>query len=49
MHFDFENGINPFNNPENDKLGAYKGGGYVRRWGKDYMVYLNPTPYQVEI
>lgn len=48
MFFKFENGVNPFCNPNKDKLGAYVDGGYIREAGSIYLIYLNPVPLQID-
>lgn len=48
MSFEFENGINPFCDPDKDKLGAYADGGYIRDAGSLYLIYLNPTPLKID-
>lgn len=47
--FEFENGVNPYQNPEEDKLGAYKDGGHVKNAGPYWtLLYLNPKPLQIK-
>lgn len=48
MRFKFENGVNPFCDPNKDKLGAYVEGGYLRDAGSLYLIYLNPTPLEID-
>ena len=48
MRFKFENGVNPFCDPNKDKLGAYVDDGYLRDAGSLYLIYLNPTPLEIK-